>query len=82
MRQECSLYPDTQRKIIDFYTKISETSQYFFATHSPIIAASFEPWEIVELVFNKDGYVKAQPYYTDERHVDNYFIDFRYLRWG
>ncbi len=78
---ECSLYPDTQRKIIDFYTKISETSQYIFATHSPIIAASFEPWEIVELVFDNEGNVKPRKYYEGERHIDNYFIDFRYLRW-
>lgn len=80
---ERSLYPDTQRRIIDFYTKISETSQYFFATHSPIIAASFEPWEIVELVFDDEGNVKPRKYYDEgkERHIDNYFIDFRYLRW-
>ncbi len=78
---ECSLYPDTQRKIVDFYTKIADTSQFFIATHSPIIAASFEPWEIIELVLEKDGSVKQEKYYEGERHINNYFTDFRYLRW-
>lgn len=77
---ECSLYPDTQRNIVEFYTKIAPNAQYFFATHSPIIAASFEPWEIIELV-NEEGNTVCRQYYEGERHVDNYFIDFRYLRW-
>jgi hypothetical protein len=78
---ERSLYPNVQRKLVDFYTEISPSSQYFFATHSPVIAASFEPWEIVELVFDENGYVFQKPYYEGERKVDNYFTDFRYLRW-
>lgn len=78
---ERSLYPNVQRKLVDFYTEISPSSQYFFATHSPVIAASFEPWEIVELVFDENGYVFQELYYEGERNVDNYFTDFRYLRW-
>lgn len=78
---ERSLYPNVQRKLVDFYTEISPSSQYFFATHSPVIAASFEPWEIVELDFDENGYVFQKLYYEGERKIDNYFTDFRYLRW-
>ena len=79
---ERSLYPDIQKEIIDFYTSLSPDSQFFFATHSPIIASNFEPWEIVELKFNKDtGKVYQNKWYEGERHVDNYFKDARYLSW-
>ncbi len=78
---ERSLYPNMQQIIVDYYTSMAEDSQFFFATHSPIIAASFEPWEIVELKFNEDGYVEQELYYdtTKERHVDNYKIIPKYL---
>ncbi len=78
---ENSLYPDVQRKIIDIYTRLAPDSQFFFATHSPIIAASFEPWEIVELKFNEEGYVYRELYYEGENHVDNYKFYPQYLRW-
>jgi predicted ATP-dependent endonuclease of OLD family len=78
---ETSLYPDIQRKIIDIYTEIAPDNQFFFATHSPVIASSFEPWEIVELKFNKEGYVYRDQYWEGENHVDNYKYDPRYLRW-
>ena len=80
---ETSLYPDMQTKIIPFYTQLAPCAQFFFATHSPIIASCFEPWEIVELQFDESGYVVQKKYYDDtqERHVDNYRIDPRYLRW-
>jgi predicted ATPase len=78
---ETSLYPDIQRKIIDIYTELAPNNQFFFATHSPIIASSFEPWEIVELKFDKDGYVYRDQYWEGENHVDNYKYDPRYLRW-
>ncbi|MFK7796932.1 MAG: AAA family ATPase [Aureispira sp.] len=78
---ENSLYPDIQRKIIDIYTKLAPDSQFFFATHSPIIASSFEPWEIVELKFNEEGYVYRDVYYEGENHVDNYKYYPQYLRW-
>lgn len=80
---ETSLYPDMQTKIIPFYTQLAPQAQFFFATHSPIIASCFEPWEIVELQFDETGSVVQKKYYdeTEERHVENYRTDPRYLRW-
>jgi predicted ATP-dependent endonuclease of OLD family len=79
---EKSLYPDIQADFIDFYTSFTKDGQFMFATHSPIIASSFEPWEIVELKFNpKTGKVVQELYYEGERHVDNYTINPQYLRW-
>jgi predicted ATP-binding protein involved in virulence len=78
---ENSLFPDIQRIIIDLITKLTPFSQLFFATHSPIIASSFEPWEIVELKFNEEGKVYRELYYESENHVDNYTIDPQYMRW-
>jgi predicted ATP-dependent endonuclease of OLD family len=77
---ERSLYPDIQKEIVDIYTSLTTDCQFFYATHSPIIASSFEPWEIVELKF-KDGKVFQELYYEGERHVDNYTINPQYLRW-
>ena len=79
---ERSLYPDIQAEIVDFYISMAENSQFFFATHSPLVAASFEPWEIVELKFNEEtGNVEQESYYDTEkeRHVDNYTIYPQYL---
>ncbi len=81
---ERSLYPDIQAEIVKFYTDMAPECQFFFATHSPLVASSFEPWEIVELKFNEEtGNVYQELYYDSEkeRHVDNYTIDPRYLRW-
>jgi len=77
---ERSLYVDVQKDIIDIYTSFTTDCQFFYATHSPIIASSFEPWEIVELKF-KDGKIVQELYYEGERHVDNYTINPQYLRW-
>lgn len=78
---ERSLYPNIQKILIDYYTKLAINSQFFFATHSPIIASSFEPWEIVELKFDKNGKVYQELYYDPkkDRHVDNYTIIPSYL---
>lgn len=78
---ERSLYPNLQKFITDFYISQTENSQFFFATHSPIIASSFEPWEIIELKFNNKGEVYQDLYYPKdkERHVDNYTIIPSYL---
>jgi len=78
---ERSLYPSLQKFIIDYYTSLTKNSQFFFATHSPIIASCFEPWEIVELKFDKKGQVYQELYYPkdQERHVDNYTIIPSYL---
>lgn len=78
---ERSLYPSMQKFIIDYYLSFTKNSQVFFATHSPIIASNFEPWEIVELKFDEKGFVYQELYYPKgkERHVDNYKIVPSYL---
>ena len=78
---ENSLYPDIQTKIVDHYTRLGENCQFFFATHSPLVASCFEPWEVVELKFDEEGKIYRDKYFSGENHVDNYFIDPRYLRW-
>jgi hypothetical protein len=79
---ERSLYPDIQAGIIDTFVKLAPGSQFFFATHSPIIASAFESWEIVELKFDaKHRYVSRELDYEGENHVDNYRNYPEYLRW-
>jgi ABC-type polar amino acid transport system ATPase subunit len=79
---ERSLYPDIQTEIVDFYTSLATDCQFFFATHSPLVAASFEPWEVVELKFDhQSGSVFQEQYYKGERHVNNYFINPQLLSW-
>ena len=78
---ERSLYPDMQRFIIDYYTSLTEDCQFFYSTHSPIIASKFEPWEIVELKFNEEGKVERELYYEGENHIDNYIVDPRFLNY-
>jgi len=79
---ENSLYPDIQKLVVDFYTSLGENCQYFFSTHSPVIASSFEGYEIVKLKFDKEGkYIETEKFYDGERNVDNYFLNPRLLRW-
>ena len=79
---ERSLYPNLQQKIVDFYTNLGDNCQFFFATHSPIIASSFDPWEIVELKFDEShANVIQENNYQNERHVDNYTVYPKYLKW-
>ncbi len=78
---ERSLYPDIQKGIVDIYTSLTTDCQLFFATHSPIIASSFDPWEIVELKFNKEGKVYRETYFEGENHIDNYKWNPKYMRW-
>jgi len=78
---ENSLYPDIQRQVVNFYTLFGVDSQFFFATHSPLICSSFEPCEVFELVFDADNTVKPKQNYEGYRHVDNYFHDPRLLKW-
>lgn len=78
---ERSLYPDVQRMVIDYYSKLASSTQFFYATHSPLIAASFDPWEIVELQFNEAGRVERKLYYEGEHHVDNYSPHPKSLGW-
>lgn len=76
---ERSLYPDIQKLLVEHYSKFTSNSQFFYATHSPIIASCFDPWEVFELKFNKKGNVYIEQYYEGERHVDNYKIHPKYL---
>ena len=78
---ERSLYPDLQRTVVDYYSSLAESCQFFYSTHSPIIASSFDPWEIVELKFNKEGKVYRETYYEGENHIDNYKWNPKYMRW-
>ena len=54
---ERSLFPDIQRGLIDYYTSLAPEAQFFFATHSPIIASAFEPCERFILYFDENGEV-------------------------
>ena len=82
---ENSLYPDMQKAFVEFLTNESwneeKTCQFFFATHSPTIASSFEPWEIIALEFNETGKVTQKRFYEGERHIDNFITHPKYLRW-
>lgn len=79
---ECSLFPDVQRNIIQQYVTLAPDSQFFFATHSPLIASSFDPWEVVELKFDGEHKsVSRELYFDGENHIDNYKYYPRYLRW-
>ena len=54
-----SLFPDIQRELIDYYTSLAPEAQFFFATHSPIVASAFEPCERFILYFDENGEVKC-----------------------
>lgn len=56
---ERSLFPDIQRIIVDYYTSLAPQAQFFFATHSPIIASAFEPCERFILDFDENGEVNC-----------------------
>ena len=55
---ERSLFPDIQMELISFYQNLSPNAQFIVATHSPFIAASFEPDERFILYFDEQGNVK------------------------
>ena len=57
---ERSLYPDMQMDLMDNYKKLAPDAQFIVATHSPFIAASFEPDERFILYFDKDGKVAVR----------------------
>lgn len=78
---EMSFYPDIQRQLTDLYMTVGTNNQLIMATHSPLIASSFEPWEVVELKFDQNNQVYREKYYKGENHVDNYFVDPRLLTW-
>jgi ABC-type lipoprotein export system ATPase subunit len=78
---ERSLYPDMQRFIVDYYSSLTDSCQFFYSTHSPIIASSFEPWEIVELKFSEEGKIYRELYYEGENNVSNYKWNPKHMRW-
>jgi len=80
---ENSFYPDIQKELTDLYMDVGENNQLIMATHSPIIASSFEPWEVVELKFDENNQVYREMYYDtkEENHVDNYFLNPQLLTW-
>lgn len=78
---ENSFYPNIQKLLTNLYMEAGENNQVIFATHSPIIASSFEPWEVVELKFDKDNQIYRELYFEGENHINNYFIDPRMLTW-
>ncbi len=78
---ENSLYPDIQNQLIDFYKSFTVNCQFVYATHSPLIASNFEPWEVVELKYNDNGTVFREPYFRGKNHVDHYYINPKYLRY-
>ena len=78
---EMSFYPDVQKKLVDLYKDVGENNQLIVATHSPIIASSFEPWEIVELKFNDNNQIYREDYFEGENHTNNYTLDPRMLTW-
>lgn len=57
---ERSLFPDIQLGLIEYYQSLAPDAQFFIATHSPIIAASFEPEERFILYFDDAGKVKVK----------------------
>jgi predicted ATP-dependent endonuclease of OLD family len=57
---ERSLFPDIQRRLINHYTNLAPEAQFFFATHSPIIASQFEPCERFILSFDENGKVQVK----------------------
>lgn len=80
---ENSFYPNIQRLLTDLYVNAGENNQVIFATHSPIIASNFEPWEVVELKFDENNQIYRELYFksVDGNHKDNYFVDPRMLTW-
>ena len=80
---ENSFYPNIQKLLTDLYMEVGENNQVIFATHSPIIASNFEPWEVVELKFDENNQIYRELYFKSEdgNHKDNYFVDPRMLTW-
>jgi hypothetical protein len=59
---ENSFFPDVQYSIIDIYANKTDfpNTQFFFATHSPIIASQFEKEERIILEFDEENKVRAK----------------------
>jgi predicted ATP-dependent endonuclease of OLD family len=57
---ERSLYPDMQMDLMEHYQNLAPDAQFIVATHSPFIAASFEPEERFILYFDHEGKVAVR----------------------
>ncbi|NHN26023.1 AAA family ATPase [Flavobacterium jejuense] len=57
---ERSLYPDMQMDLMDYYQNLAPEAQFIVATHSPFVAASFEPDERFILYFDNEGKVAVR----------------------
>ncbi|OXB07505.1 AAA family ATPase [Flavobacterium pectinovorum] len=57
---ERSLFPDMQMELMDNYQNLAPEAQFIVATHSPFVAASFEPEERFILYFDEDGKVAVR----------------------
>lgn len=57
---ERSLYPDMQMDLMEYYQNLAPEAQFIVATHSPFIAASFEPEERFILYFDEEGKVAVR----------------------
>lgn len=57
---ERSLYPDMQMDLMEYYQNLAPDAQFIVATHSPFIAASFEPEERFILYFDEEGKVAVR----------------------
>lgn len=57
---ERSLYPDMQMDLMEHYQNLAPDAQFIVATHSPFIAASFEPEERFILYFDEEGKVAVK----------------------
>lgn len=57
---ERSLFPDMQIDLINHYQKLAPDAQFIVATHSPFIAAAFEPEERFILYFDENGEVAVR----------------------
>jgi uncharacterized FlaG/YvyC family protein len=57
---ERSLYPDMQMDLMEHYKNFAPNAQFIVATHSPFIAAAFEPDERFILHFDEDGKIAVR----------------------
>ena len=57
---ENSLFPDFLYDLVDHYFDLTKNTQLILATHSPIIAAQFEPYERIILDFDEQGLVYSK----------------------
>ncbi len=57
---ERSLFPDIQIDLITHYERLAPEAQIIVATHSPFIAAAFEPEERFILFFDENGEVAVR----------------------